>query len=433
MKKQKYDVYVHLKSESGEVEYAKCNCKAGAGGCCKHVAAALYQIHDFVELGLKTIPDDRTCTDILQQWNVPTTAHYGKIQRFSELCFEKADFEKDRAGSRKRPLVRGLRDYCATPKFAKMVQKEDIERLKDGLKSSGKAPLLWPLLAGNDCQPCTMFSTSATVGQLDNSTVTTVERLDLFKNFKNEPELVTLQPEEATFVDKVLKVSREEAKKIEQQTIGQSSNKKWYQERSKRLTSSNFGLVLNRRESVYPKSILNKVLAVNKTSRIPASCRWGLENEAVALEQYKNKVNEITNNSFNIYHYGLIINPKWPWLACSPDGIIVGCGETTGGIEIKCPFAKKDISVSEACADKTFFMEMNDGKPALKYRHIHFLQCQGVMALCEIEWLDFTVYTVVDSYTQRISFNRDLWDNAMLPKLTHFNFKFVKPELEKHM
>ena len=58
MKKQSYAVYIHL---------AKCFCKAGVGDCCKHVAATLFQIRDFVELGLSTVPDDRTCTDVLQQ------------------------------------------------------------------------------------------------------------------------------------------------------------------------------------------------------------------------------------------------------------------------------------------------------------------------------------------------------------------------------
>lgn len=230
--------------------------------------AALYQICDFVELGLQTIPDYRTCTAVLQRWTVPsTTPHNGKIQQFSELCLDKANFEKDRTGFRKRPLVGGLHDYCSAPKFAKPVQKEEIERLKDGLKGSyictffglkgsGKAPLLWQLLAGNDCQPCTMFSTSAKVGQPDNSTVTTVERLDLFEKFKNEPEIATLQPSEVSFVEKVLTVSQEEARQIEHYTFGQSSNQKWFQERSKRLTS-NFGLVLKRRDSVFPKSILD--------------------------------------------------------------------------------------------------------------------------------------------------------------------------------
>ena len=63
MKNQVYTVYVHLLQDGGKVLKANCSCKAGAGGCCKHVAATLFQIHDFVELGLSTVPDDKSCID----------------------------------------------------------------------------------------------------------------------------------------------------------------------------------------------------------------------------------------------------------------------------------------------------------------------------------------------------------------------------------
>ena len=42
MKKFRYQTYIHLCQKRGAIYYAKCNCKASAGGCCKHVAAVLY-------------------------------------------------------------------------------------------------------------------------------------------------------------------------------------------------------------------------------------------------------------------------------------------------------------------------------------------------------------------------------------------------------
>ena len=41
MKSISYMVNVHFDQGTGEVEFAKCCCKAGKGGCCKHVAATL--------------------------------------------------------------------------------------------------------------------------------------------------------------------------------------------------------------------------------------------------------------------------------------------------------------------------------------------------------------------------------------------------------
>ena len=59
MKKQNYSVYVHLNQLNGEVLYANCACVAGRKcGCCKHVAALVYQINDYIQVELSEVPDD---------------------------------------------------------------------------------------------------------------------------------------------------------------------------------------------------------------------------------------------------------------------------------------------------------------------------------------------------------------------------------------
>ena len=70
IKNTHYQVYVHLCQVSGDILYGKCTCKAGCGGCCKHVGAALYQLVEYWLRGIKVVPDDKTCTDSLQQWHV---------------------------------------------------------------------------------------------------------------------------------------------------------------------------------------------------------------------------------------------------------------------------------------------------------------------------------------------------------------------------
>ena len=64
--------FIYTYVEIPVVFYAKCKCKAGAGGYCKHVASAIYQLVDYKDI--KTVPDDKTCTDLLQQWHVPREA-----------------------------------------------------------------------------------------------------------------------------------------------------------------------------------------------------------------------------------------------------------------------------------------------------------------------------------------------------------------------
>ena len=99
MKKQIYIVYVHLNQNTGEVTHGSCTCKAGKGGCCKHVAAVLFQILDYIELELTEVPDDLTCTQVLQQWHVTRGDEVDKPVLYVDMTFEKACYEMRRAGS----------------------------------------------------------------------------------------------------------------------------------------------------------------------------------------------------------------------------------------------------------------------------------------------------------------------------------------------
>ena len=65
-------------------------------------------------------------------------------------------------------------------------------------------------------------------------------------------------PEFAPFVKENLYSSKQKLNDVEMNTSGQSERSLLFKERSLCLTASNFGLVMNRRESIYPKSILSK-------------------------------------------------------------------------------------------------------------------------------------------------------------------------------
>ena len=66
-------------------------------GCCKHVAALLYNILDYVELGLAIIPEDKTCTDTPQQWNKPRNIPGDGPILFSEIEFVHHSYGKCKA------------------------------------------------------------------------------------------------------------------------------------------------------------------------------------------------------------------------------------------------------------------------------------------------------------------------------------------------
>ena len=53
---------------------------------------------------------------LLQQWNVPKNSDAQGPIPFTQLKFEKANYDRDNKNKRKRPILSASRDgYCATP------------------------------------------------------------------------------------------------------------------------------------------------------------------------------------------------------------------------------------------------------------------------------------------------------------------------------
>ena len=51
------------------------------------------------------------------------------------------------------------------------------------------------------------------------------------------------------------------------------------------------------------------------------------------------------------------------------------------------------------------------------------------MAITGVHTCDFVVWTTKDRFVQTINFDSDLWINICLPKLNHFYFFFMLPEI----
>ena len=436
MKSVSYPVYVHLNQVDGEVEYAKCSCKAGQGGCCKHVAALLYTILDFVNLNLKHIPMELTCTQLPQRWSVPSGSSktLDKAAKFEEMLFEKADVNKPT----KRYFVKGSReDYCATPPFARIVTAEEIKTMANACEKANRASLFHEAVASNNYKPCELFETSCSQmrkRKLDNSSVPIPTQAppsqmvdQIFKNVPNDytpPSNYILEQLELVKTKVGLTVST--AKEICLSTMGQNKDPRWYVERSKRVTASVFGKIINRRKKHHPASLIESIVHVDHEKRkVPASLQWGLDNESNAIAKYQDAI--LKDNTY-VTCCGLVISPKWPWLGCSPDGIVIKDGIPVGCIEVKCPYSVKEINVNEAAQSvKGFYLKQTESGLKLKVNHAYYYQCQGVLNILNLPWIDFVVYTNVDMHAERIYKEISLWENKMLPELTSFYFSFILP------
>ena len=153
----------------------------------------------------------------------------------------------------------------------------------------------------------------------------------------------------------------------------------------------------------------------------------GIDNEQNALVKY-NKYKVSSKEPVEICSAcGLVVNPRWQWLGASPDALITDTKEESfyGGVEVKCPSSKCSKTILEACEDKSFCLEVIDGKPCLKKKHVYYHQIQGIMAVCQLEFLDFVVYLLNDMHVERVYFHKVEWEKNTLPELTSFYFNFL--------
>ena len=438
VKKNSYVVYVHLDQSTGGVVYANCLCKAGKGGCCKHVAALLFQILDYIQLELVEVPDDLTCTQLLQQWHVPRSDETDEPVLVEDLHFEKASYEKDVNGTKYLESV--AVDYNPTPHFARISSPSKIERLAQVLEEANKVNYLNKLLKSNSCQPipfdelhnclpskrqCTEDSTY----QLHDTDI----REKMLDNLKEETtNWMNVEEDNKVLLKEKLGTTHGEFLEIERNTRGQSECTEWHAERKIRLTASNFGAVLKRRKQIYPKTLLKKLQSQPQKHKVPAPCKWGKDNEEIAAEKYMKFKQEKNEQVKVCASCGLIVNRAYPWLGASPDILISDVQETSPldiG-EIKCTYSKKELSIEDLCKDNDFYLSMINGKAGLKKDHVYYYQLQGTMAALKLQWADFIVYTTKGLHVERIYFNSKLWEQVMVPELTNFYFMYILPLLK---
>ena len=59
--------------------------------------------------------------------------------------------------------------------------------------------------------------------------------------------MMTISPDNKSFIKSHLKLTSDETFSLEEETAQQSLSSRWFKERKKRITASNFGAIINRR------------------------------------------------------------------------------------------------------------------------------------------------------------------------------------------
>lgn len=224
----------------------------------------------------------------------------------------------------------------------------------------------------------------------------------------------------AAEIFKYLSLSDGECINIEASTRLQRNCNEWMMQRRGRITASSFHDVYALKRTTSPIPLCNRLLNPKDLSMIPA-IKWGNDNEGLARQQY---VNELSPRHENLRckPSGLVVNPRYPHLGASPDGVISCSCCGTWILEIKCPYSGRHSHPDVLCGDPKSFLNSQ----GLIRTHKYYTQVQGQLLLCDKEYCDFVVWTTKGMLTERIYIDVRFTEK-LLNKLTQFYVENLLP------
>ncbi|XP_048023246.1 uncharacterized protein LOC125253351 isoform X1 [Megalobrama amblycephala] len=155
---------------------------------------------------------------------------------------------------------------------------------------------------------------------------------------------------------------------------------------------------------------------------------YGCKHEAQARGAYE-KLMVREHAGFSCMDSGLWLNPKWPYMGSSPDGIVACDCHGTGICEIKCPHSHQDEANLRMCAGEKSFCLINDGDNVkLDRSHDYYYQVQAQLHIVGAEYCDFVVWNCNDIFVERILPDFELWDDV-IPKVECFFRNCLLPEI----
>lgn len=380
---------------SGEVMCGHCSCMAGLAEVCTHVAALLF----WVEISVR-IRDCQTVTDKAAYWITPSVSASVIPKRIEEIDFRSP---KRKLNELDKELVSPDPPSRQSSKRKAIVNKataSELEAFYEGLNSCSKKAGILRVIP--------KYAMEYRPRSLDTPTQTLSELYDPDAHKLNEKEL----DEKCRDIFAKVRISSQEAAKVELETRNQCQNRKWFQLRIGRITSSVMKEACRTRVDNPSLSLIKKICYRNKFRSIATD--WGIDNEKVAKDAYFSSM-KTKHNNLTIRDSGLIINPKYPYIGASPDAIVqcTCCGIRC--LEIKCPFSYRDKSIHKLADDETYLHYGYNGEILLKTDHNYFYQVQTQLLATGYKSCDFFVWTLKDYSLTKIE-NHQAVQNEIVNK-----------------
>ena len=325
---------------SGEIICAHCTCMAELGETCSHVAAVLFTAEANYQFKQQTSSTSLPCAWLPPsfQCDVPYIV-VGEIDfktpglKRKFAARQRDDDDDDNGGtSTKRELQ----------KISKPTENEIANFYSQLSKTSGK-PVILSLIPG-----------------YSNAYVPASQLSDYPKPLT---ELFDPSTETLTFDDLTIKcrkiydnliVTADQATLVEKMTRGQAKSRLWFQQRAGRITASKMKNTLSTSVDNPALSLIKAICYPETTKFYSVACEYGCKHESEARREYIYMMKK-EHISFEITECGLIIDPMFPFLGATPDGLVTCACCGNGSLEIKCPFSCRKKELKEVAEENSRF------------------------------------------------------------------------------
>ena len=150
-----------------------------------------------------------------------------------------------------------------------------------------------------------------------------------------------------------INITDEMAVAVESATRSQSNSKLWFRYRAGRVTASRMKAVCRTDATNTSQSLVKSICYPESFCFTSQQTTWGCKHEKSARDLYM-KAQKTKHTNLTAQDSGLIINPLWPFIRASPDGVLscTCCGR--GTLEIKCPYCHREEDIAVASEDSKF-------------------------------------------------------------------------------
>ena len=440
--KQHYDLWFVLEGRGanrGSVLQARCTCKGGRDGGCKHIAAAMYALEDLLNTRGSESVTSGPCI-----WVKKPRASTQACE-LKDLVIKKVKKPSYKKRKREHTYQQNTDRDVRAPQDTNPPDEEYLRKFTQKMcQFKVDSPVILPLFKKLYCTPETDTDLcDDPVESNSNKPETGIMHTKLQQVLSTDPNI---SPQEAL---RLLSFSDTEREHVESTTSKQWQCKKWYLQKAGFITASKCKGVFTRQETLEKSNAENatklvEAIALPKAPHIhprqpevePQNAReWGLLQES-ACQAYQHVASHI-HHKLELAAKGFLISKSKPFLGASVDNIQKcqcsdGCPFKV--VEYKCPWKHRDLDPKQAFLTPEIGGIKNGNEFSLNPTSQYYFQVQLQMFVSELTLCTFVVWTRKGIFTVEVPYNPSFMSNvcAKLEKFwTSQVFPFMIAEVSR--